>query len=107
MKTITSFLEKNIFNGITIKKGLNNLTNSQFEKAMQDAAFATFVDRGLIREIAAKTPDEKRVVASIKPDFDTMAYAELKKYVKANDIKAASQSKADLLAAIKNYKKGE
>ncbi len=101
MKTITSFLEKNIFNGITIKKGLNNLTNSQFEKAMQDAAFATFVDRGLIREIAAKTPDEKRVVASIKPDFDTMAYTELKKYVTENNIEVISMKKADILKALK------
>ena len=101
MKTITSFLEKNIFNGITIKKGLNNLTDSQFKKAMQNKAFAAFVDRGLIREITAKTPDEKRVVASVKPDFDTMAYAELKKYVIKNNIEVASMKKADILKALK------
>ena len=101
MKTITSFLEKNIFNGITIKKGLNKLTNSQFEKAMKDKAFIAFLDRGLIREIAVKTQDEKRVISEIKPDFDTMSYAELKKYVTENNIEVISMKKADILKVLK------
>ena len=101
MKTITSFLEKNIFNGITIKKGLNNLTDSQLKKAMQNKAFAAFVDRGLIREITAKTPDEKRVVSEVKFDFDSMSYADLKKYVTENNIEVTSLKKADILKALK------
>lgn len=101
MKTITSFLEKNIFNGITIKKGLNNLTDSQLKKAMQNKAFAAFVDRDLIREITAKTPDEKRVVSEAKFDFNSMSYTDLKKYVIENNIEVSSMKKADILKALK------
>lgn len=101
MKILISLLENNIFCGVLIKKGFNNLTDAQYQKASESMAFLDAVKRKLIYEYKAKTPDETKVIADVKPDFDTMSYADLKKYVAANGIKTDSMKKNDLLKALK------
>ena len=107
MKTIISMMEDNIFSGILVKKGLNNLSDKKYKVLTSNRHFQAAYAKGFIRQIISVSAKTEKPTGAVNPDFNTMPYAELKKYVKENDIKAASQSKADILAAIENYKKGE
>lgn len=101
MKTIFSNLEDNIFSGILVKKGLNNFSDREYQKLCQNRHFLTAWAKEFILAITPVTPDVKQVVAEIKPNFDSMSYNELKKYVKDNNIETASMKKADILTALK------
>ena len=100
MKTIFSKLEDNIFSGILIKKGYNRLTDADVETLNKIISFTGFVSRKLIIIVRQAILSAPAGVTTV-PDFENMEYQELKKYVKNNNIKPASMSKADILVALK------
>lgn len=101
MKTIISMLEDNIFSGILVKKGLNNLSDKQYNVLTSSRHFLAACAKGFIRQITPVSPEVKKAVSAIMPDFDTMSYHELKKYVKENNIEVPSMKKADILKTLK------
>lgn len=101
MKTIISMLEDNIFSGILVKKGLNNLSDKQYNVLTSSRHFQAACVKGFIRQITPVSPEVKKAVSAIIPDFDTMSYEELKKYVKENNIEVPSMKKADILKTLK------
>lgn len=101
MKTIISALEDNIFSGILVKKGLNNLSDKQYKALTSSRHFPAACAKGFIRQITPVSPEVKKAVSAIMPDFDTMSYDELKKYVKENNIEVPSMKKADILKTLK------
>lgn len=97
MKTIISKLENNIFSGILVKKGINKISDKDYNVLLLDVNFCTFSGLGFIKIKGAKF---EKVKEEVKKSFDDMSYQELVAYVKANNIKTASKSKVDILAAI-------
>lgn len=97
---IKSKLENNIIDGVLIKKGISNIDEALFKKLSKNDTFIKFCELGYILNLAAKKVIEVKEEVSNKPDFASMSYAELKKYVKDNKIKVKSQSKADIYAAL-------
>lgn len=101
MKTIISTLEDNIFSGILVKKGLNNLSDKKYKVLTSSRHFQAACAKGFIRQIIPVSPEVKKAVSAIMLDFDTMSYDELKKYVKENNIEVPSMKKADILKTLK------
>lgn len=101
MKKIFSMLEDNIFSGILVKKGLNNLSDKQYKVLISSRHFQAACTKGFIGQITPVSPEVKKAVLAIMPDFDTMSYNELKKYVKENNIEVPSMRKADILKTLK------
>ena len=109
MKKIISNLEKNVFCGIEIKKGLNKLNDKDFKKLFEDKLFLNFHKKGLIKIIETKKP----LIKADKPknaDNKTqnkLTYNEMLQFVKENNITVKSNRKKDLIEAIEKFKKGE
>lgn len=104
MKTIVSMLEDNIFSGILVKKGINNLSDKQYKVLTSSRHFEAACAKGFIMQFTPVSPEVKKAVSAIIPDFDTMSYNELKKYVKENNIEVPSMKKADILKAVAGVK---
>lgn len=104
MKTIISKLEDNLFSEILVKKGENNLQDKLVDELLKDKEFKAFVNAGYIKvqqpvkKVTKKVPP---VSDGEKPDFASMSYQQLKAYAKAYNITPKSQSKEDILNAIK------
>ena len=90
MQKVLSKLENNKFSNIVVKKGLNLVNGKDFKILSKDVQFKSFVEKGYIR-ILLKTKKTE------KPDFNSMNYNELKKYVKENNIEVPSLKKDDIL----------
>lgn len=100
MKTIVSRLENNFFAGVLITKGLNHITDKEYEKLKTAPLYIAACSNGLIIEkqaVSVKVSKEKTTGLN----FDVMSYAELKEYAAKNNIKTASMKKTDILKALK------
>lgn len=109
MKKIISNLEKNVFGGIEIKKGLNKLNDKDFKKLFEDNVFLNFQKKGLIKIVETKKP----LIKADKPKNtdnaaqNKLTYNEMLQFVKENNITVKSNRKEDLIEAIEKFKKGE
>lgn len=98
MIKLKSKLENNLIDGVLIKKGINHLEEAVYDKVSKSKVFIKFCELGYIVRLAVKKV--KEIKEEKKPDFASMSYADLKKYVKENKIEVKSQSKADILEAL-------
>lgn len=99
MKTIFSKLEDNIFSGILVKKGENKLTDKECKILFQNRYFCVAAEKDFIFLRFSDAPAKPKEVTT--PNFEQMSYYELKDYAKEHDIKPKSQSRAEILKALK------
>lgn len=104
MVQIKSKLEANIFDGVLIKKGMNELTEEQAEIIFNNYTVKDLLQKGYLRVIDLKDikvrEAKKANNPEVKPDFTKMSYNELKAYVGKHNIKTKSMKKDDLLEAL-------
>lgn len=100
MIKLKSKLENNIIDGVLIKKGLNHIEDTVFDKLKQNKTFIKFLELGFISNLLLKKVKEVKTEINNKPDFASMSYEDLKKYVKDNRIEVKSMKKADILEAL-------
>ena len=101
MKTVYSALENNMFSGILLKKGKNIISDREYNTLLLNVDFCTFIALGYIKVKGADfTKVKQAVTESVTPDFDSMTYAQLKKYVIDNNIQVKSMKKADILESL-------
>lgn len=113
MVKIKSTLEANIFDGVLIKKGINILSESEAEIIFNNYTVKDLLKKGYLRVIDlkdVKAKEEKKTEQKTKqkeekkddkkPDFASMDYNDLKKYVKENNIQVESLKKEDILKAL-------
>jgi len=100
MIKIKSKLESNLFDGVLVKKGLNYIDEAIYKKLSKNKVFNKFCELGYIAGVAISKVKEVKQEIKNRPDFASMSYQELKKYVKEHNIKVKSQSKADILEAL-------
>lgn len=93
MTIIYSKLENNVFSKILIKKGKNTINEEVYAELLKDKVFKNFLEKGFIK-IEDREEENKEI------DFTKMTYAELKAYVKANNIEVKSLKKDDILEAL-------
>lgn len=95
MQKVLSKLENNKFSNVVVKKGLNLINDKDFKTLSDNTQFKSFVEKGYI-QIKAKA----KKINTEKPDFNSMDYNELKKYIKNNNIEVPSLKKDDILNVL-------
>lgn len=101
MIKINSKLEKSIFGGIELKKGINKYRNADYARMSYDREFKRHILVKNIQIMDMSAPEPvKPILKAEKPDYAKMSYNELVKFVKANGIKTKSMKTADILAAL-------
>lgn len=101
MIKVKSKLENNIFDGVLIKKGYNIIENNVYFNVLEkNPTFTSFKAKGFIKDIAGECEVKKECKTEEKPDFASMSYADLKKYVKDNNIEVESMKKDDIYKAL-------
>lgn len=104
MITIISKLENNLFDDVLIKKGVNKVNNLVFSRLLKNTTFKSMRANGYIKVM--KNKQTKQNNDNKTPDFKSMNYQQLLKFVKEHQIKTEGTKKVDLLSAIENYMKG-
>lgn len=97
MIKIKSKLEKTVFNGVELKKGIYSYNNASYTRMSVDREFKKHILVKNIEILGLKPVAEEK---EEKPDFATMPYKELVAYVRKNKIKTKSMKLADILAAL-------
>lgn len=107
MKILKLLAESNIFEGVTLKKGLNVITDKTYKLLIQNKQFNDFLNKKVIKDI---TPVQKAVevvkkvtnkVTDITDDIENMSYKDLCSLAKSKNIKANGVKKDELIKLLK------